>query len=99
MNKHEGIDFEKENEMRDITEESKIEARENQRDAVKKEREEKEALIKAITDYSAQITEGKEVDEKMKFVNEVLGVENFKDLNKKTIEDLNKIIRQLEDLV
>ncbi len=90
-NEHEGIDFDEENKIEDadvVIEKSKQKEKVNY--------EEKSQLIETIKELCAIVTEGKPIQEKGKFLNEVLGLKkSFAELNTKTLEHVSEVYKKV----
>lgn len=97
INEHEGIDFEAE----------KIEAQEKEnaevKEAIKKQKEDahklsqdKKDIIDEIARIAGEKCEGKTLEEKGQYIRTVMKVNSFKDLDSKSLDELNVILNAVD---
>lgn len=97
INQHEGIDFEKE--KAEAEEKHQLEVNESiakEKANYKKDFEERQELITEICRIAGEKCEGKTQQEKGEFLVNVIKVESFKELDRKTVKELTTVLSAVD---
>ena len=92
INAHEGIDFQ-------AQEKKALEEKKEIAKSLVEDRRKAYEIIEQIKNVSSEITKGDGRDEKLMFLEDVLKVENFDDLRKKNVSQLEETLKEVNEIL